>query len=93
VIQDLISVIIPTYNHAHFLGDAIQSARKQSYRAIEIIVVDDGSTDQTRAVVERFGERVRYLWQEKRGRSGARPRMVDEIERYLVKLYASPISI
>lgn len=74
VSNDLISVIIPTYNHAHFLGDAIQSALKQSYRTIEIIVVDDGSTDHTRAVVEHFGERVRYLRQENRGLSGARNR-------------------
>lgn len=74
VINDLISVIMPTYNHAHFLGDALQSALKQSYRAIEIIVVDDGSTDHTRAVVERFGERVRYLWQENRGLASARNR-------------------
>lgn len=74
VINDLISVIIPTYNHAHFLGDAIQSALRQSYRTLEVIVIDDGSTDHTRAVVESFGERVRYLWQENRGLSSARNR-------------------
>lgn len=72
VVTDLISVIIPTYNHAHFLSDAIQSALNQSYHALEIIVVDDGSTDHTRTVVESFGERVRYLWQENRGLAGAR---------------------
>lgn len=71
-VPDLISVIIPTYNHAHFLGDAIQSALKQSYGALEIIVVDDGSIDHTRTLVESFGARVRYLWQENRGLSGAR---------------------
>lgn len=71
-IKDLISVVIPTYNHVRFLADAIQSALKQSYPSVEIIVVDDGSTDQTHTLVESFGERVHYIWQENRGRSGAR---------------------
>lgn len=68
----LISVVIPTYNHAHFLGDAIASALNQSYAPVEIIVVDDGSTDNSRSVVEGFGKSVRYIRQENRGLSGAR---------------------
>lgn len=71
-IKELISVVIPTYNHVRFLEDAIQSALKQSYPKVEIIVVDDGSTDSTHTLVERFGERVHYIWQENRGLSGAR---------------------
>jgi glycosyltransferase involved in cell wall biosynthesis len=70
--KELISVVIPNYNHAHFLGDAIRSALAQTYTAVEIIVVDDGSTDDSRALVESFGARVRYLWQANRGLSGAR---------------------
>lgn len=70
--NDLISVVIPTYNHAHFLADAITGALKQSYAPVEIIVVDDGSTDNSRSLVASFGERVRYIWQENRGLSGAR---------------------
>lgn len=71
-IHDLISVVIPTYNHVRFLADAIQSALEQSYPTVEIIVVDDGSTDNTYALVESFGDRVHYIWQENRGLSGAR---------------------
>jgi tetratricopeptide (TPR) repeat protein len=71
-IKDLISVVIPTYNHVRFLADAIQSALAQSYLQVEIIVVDDGSTDSTHTLVESFGERVHYMWQENQGLSGAR---------------------
>lgn len=71
-VKDLISVVIPTYNHVRFLSDAIQSALRQSYPAVEIIVIDDGSTDNTHTLVETFGDQVRYIWQENRGLSGAR---------------------
>lgn len=49
-----ISIIIPCYNHAHFLADAIDSALSQSWRDCEVIVVDDGSTDETVAVAGRY---------------------------------------
>jgi glycosyltransferase involved in cell wall biosynthesis len=45
--KPLASVVIPSYNHAHFLGDAILSVRRQTYTPIELIVIDDGSTDDT----------------------------------------------
>ena len=70
--RDLVSVIIPNFNHARYLGDAIQSVLKQDYSAVEIIVVDDGSTDDSRAVVAAFGDQVRYIWQQNRGLSAAR---------------------
>ncbi len=70
--KDMISVVIPTYNHVRFLADALQSALAQSYPQLEIIVVDDGSTDNTHTLVESFGERVHYIWQENQGLSGAR---------------------
>jgi hypothetical protein len=66
------SIIIPNYNHARYLGDAIRSVLDQEYREFEIIVVDDGSTDNSREVVEGFGDRVRYIWQENQGLSAAR---------------------
>lgn len=68
----LVSVIIPNYNHAAYLGAAIQSVLDQSYRQVEIIVVDDGSTDNSREVVARFGDQVRYIWQTNQGLSAAR---------------------
>lgn len=72
----LASIIIPNYNHARYIGAAIGSALQQRYPHVEIIVVDDGSTDDSRAVVAPFvaqsGGRVRYLYQENRGLSAAR---------------------
>ncbi|MEZ4622848.1 MAG: glycosyltransferase family A protein [Caldilineaceae bacterium] len=71
-VPNLISVVIPTYNHAHFVVDAINSALGQSYPYVEIIVVDDGSTDDTQAVLAPFGDRIRNILQKNRGLSGAR---------------------
>jgi glycosyltransferase involved in cell wall biosynthesis len=68
----LVSIIIPSYNHAQYVGAAIQSVLDQTYDSVEIIVVDDGSTDNTRQVVGDFGEAVRYIWQENQGLSAAR---------------------
>lgn len=67
-----ISVIIPCYNHARYLGEAIQSACAQTYHDVEIIVVDDGSTDHTAQVAAAFGESVRYIYQANAGLSAAR---------------------
>jgi glycosyl transferase family 2 len=68
----LVSVVIPSFNGGGYLGEAIDSALAQTYPAVEIVVVDDGSTDDTRARVARYGDRVRYLHQENRGLPGAR---------------------
>ncbi len=68
-----VSFIIPCYNAERFLGETIQSALDQVYQDFEIVVVDDGSTDQTRQVVEGFDDpRIRYIYQENRGPGGAR---------------------
>ena len=66
-----VSVVIPCYNHAHFLEQAIESVLKQSYSDFEIIVVDDGSTDNTAEVAGRYSP-VRYVYQENAGLSSAR---------------------
>lgn len=67
-----VSVIIATYNRATFLPETLDSVRVQTDPNYELVVVDDGSTDETREVVERDAGTARYLHQENRGRSSAR---------------------
>jgi glycosyltransferase involved in cell wall biosynthesis len=67
-----VSVVITTYNRARFLPETIDSVRQQRFRDFEIIVVDDGSTDNTRQVLRSYGDRVRAFYQENRGSSAAR---------------------
>ena len=68
----VVSIVIPNYNHAQYLGDAIYSVLNQTYSHFEIIVVDDGSKDNSREVIDRFGDRVRAIYQQNRGLSAAR---------------------
>lgn len=65
-----LSVIIPAYNYAHYLGDCIESVLNQSIKADEIIIVDDESTDNTKEVASKYP--VKYIWQKNKGLSGAR---------------------
>jgi glycosyltransferase involved in cell wall biosynthesis len=70
-VKDLISVIIPCYNQGRFLGEALESVLSQSYTQVEIIVVDDGSTDNTREVAEHYSS-IRYIYQHNQGIACAR---------------------
>ena len=67
----LVSVIIPTYNHAIYLKKAINSILNQTYKNFEIIVIDDGSTDNTKDIMAEF-KGVKYIYQENAGLSAAR---------------------
>jgi glycosyltransferase involved in cell wall biosynthesis len=78
--KPLVSVVIPTYNRAHCIHHAVDSVVAQSYPQWEVIVVDDGSSDETaRIVAERYGssDQVRYIYQENAGVSAARNRGMD----------------
>src|SRR5687767_12550655 len=68
-----VSVIIPAFNYAHYLPKAVASVLGQTFPALELIIVDDGSTDTTAEVCARCSDsRVRYFWQANAGLSAAR---------------------
>lgn len=67
-----VSVIIPTYNRAPMVVEAVESVRAQSFRDFELIVVDDGSSDATPELLAPYGDTLRLLRQENRGVSAAR---------------------
>ncbi len=70
-INTLVSIIINNFNYAHFLDQAIKSALTQTYSPIEIVVVDDGSLDDSRAVIESFGSQVIPVFKENGGQASA----------------------
>ena len=67
-----VSVVIPTYNHGRYIAEALDSVLAQTYKDYEVIVVDDGSTDNTREVVEAYGASIRYIYQQNQRMSAAR---------------------
>ena len=75
-----ISAVIPTFNRGHIVGRAIESALAQELAPAEIIVVDDGSVDDTQSVAESYGQTVRYVHQANGGVAAARNRGVREAE-------------
>ena len=75
------SIILPTYNRAHFLPKAIESVLKQTFEDWELIIVDDGSTDNTKEVVAKYQDsRIRYFFQENQERSAARNNGIDQAQ-------------
>ncbi|MDY6950923.1 MAG: glycosyltransferase [Thermodesulfobacteriota bacterium] len=72
--KPLVSVIIATHNRAEFIAETVESAIGQTYRRIEIIVVDDGSTDDTRQVLKKYENKIKYIYQDRAERSKARNR-------------------
>ena len=85
----LVSVIIPNYNYGRFLVGAIESVLAQTSPCVEVIVVDDGSTDDSNAVRQRYEDRVRWLTQQRQGVSAARNRGVQESRGELVAFLES----
>jgi glycosyltransferase involved in cell wall biosynthesis len=73
-----VAAIIPAYNSAHWLRPCIESILGQTYPITEIIVIDDGSQDNTREVVESYGNAVRYYWRPNGGLSAARNTGVEQ---------------
>jgi glycosyltransferase involved in cell wall biosynthesis len=70
--EPLVSVVMPAYNVAWCIGRAVDSVLAQDFRACELIVVNDGSTDGTRALLEGYGAAITVINQENRGMSAAR---------------------
>ena len=71
--QPLVSIVIPSYNHEKYITQCLESALNQTWQNIEILVVDDGSTDNTRAILEGFGhyQNIHLHFQENKGSSAA----------------------
>ena len=70
--QPAVSVVVATYNRARFLPETIESVLQQRYRDFELIVVDDGSTDDTQSVLRAYRDRIRSFYQENSGPAAAR---------------------
>jgi glycosyltransferase involved in cell wall biosynthesis len=76
----LVSVIIPNYNYSKHVGKAIDSVLNQTYQNVEVIVVDDGSTDNSLAVLASYGDRISVMQQTNEGVSKARNRGVSKAQ-------------
>lgn len=80
----LVSVVIPVFNGERFLPEAVQSVLDQQYSPVEIIVVDDGSTDGTATVARSLPETVHYLHQTNQGPAAARNRGIEHAQGSLI---------
>lgn len=89
-----VSIIIPTYNSAKYIHDAIESVLNQTYQDFEIIVMDDGSIDNTKKVLRSYIEskKIRYFYQKNKGPSAARNKGIREAKgEYIAFLGADDI--
>jgi glycosyltransferase involved in cell wall biosynthesis len=72
--QPLVSVIVPTYNRAGIIRETIENILQQTYANVELIIVDDGSSDDTQTILRSYGSRIRWATQKNAGPSAARNR-------------------
>ena len=87
-----VSVIIPTYNFEKLIGETVSSVLAQNYDNIEVIVIDDGSTDHTKEVLNRFGDQIKYIYQNNQGESTARNCGIRQAQgQYLIFLDADDL--
>src|SRR5579859_381921 len=70
-VEPLVSILINNYNFGHLIGDAIDSALAQTYTNCQVIVVDDGSRDNSRDVISGFGNRIKAVFKSNGGQSSA----------------------
>ena len=70
--EPIVSVVIPNYNNSKYVIDSISSVLSQTYTHTEIIVIDDGSTDDSLTKIRSFGGRIRLIEQEHQGAASAR---------------------
>ena len=84
-----VSVVIPAYNAAPFLGETLRSVLASDYRDFEVIVVNDGSKDETASIAASFGSRVRVITQENAGMSASRNRGIRESDSEFIALLDS----
>jgi glycosyltransferase involved in cell wall biosynthesis len=82
--QPLVTVVVPNYNCGRFIAETLNSVFAQTYPYVEVIVVDDGSTDESAAVLQRFQDRVRIVNQKNQGVSVARNRGIQEARGELI---------
>lgn len=79
-----VSVIIPTYNRENYICEAIDSILSQTYKDFEIIIVDDGSTDNTKDIIKKYENKVLYFYQANAGPGAARNRGIKEAKGELI---------
>ena len=87
----IISIVIPTYNRADYISETIDSVLNQTYNDYEIIVVDDGSNDDTKAILSKYGDQIRYIYQENQREGAARNNGIrHSTGRYIALLDSDP---
>src|SRR5947208_1919794 len=85
----LVSVVIPVFNRHRYVREAIESVLAQTYPAVEVVVTDDGSTDETPDVLRSFGDRIRVITQPNAGIAAARNVAVGAARGSLIALLDS----